>query len=97
MTLISSFLVPENEVTDLGLKEIRMSRLGRMVALAGKNGAGKSRILNRLDQIANHRYQNLDSIAGHRSTIARNGEALQVNPNSEYARAWKDGIEQSKQ
>lgn len=45
MALIESFFVPQDELANLGLKEVNMKRLGRFVALAGKNGAGKSRLL----------------------------------------------------
>jgi hypothetical protein len=41
MTLISKLFIPEFEVAPVGLKEIQMSRLGRLVALSGKNDAGK--------------------------------------------------------
>lgn len=43
--IIESFCCSEESLKDTAIKEIRMSRLGRYVVLAGKNGAGKSRIL----------------------------------------------------
>jgi putative ribosome biogenesis GTPase RsgA len=46
--LIEKFIVLASELTDIGLKEIKMNRLGHFVVLAGKNGAEKTRILNKL-------------------------------------------------
>lgn len=37
------------QTSDVGLKEINIDRLGSVVALIGKNGSGKSRILNFLE------------------------------------------------
>ena len=48
MALIESFYVPQDELGKVGLTEVNMKRLGRFVALAGKNGAGKSRLLTTL-------------------------------------------------
>ena len=39
----------------LGLKAFKMSKLGNVVLLAGKNGSGKSRVLQLLRQQANDR------------------------------------------
>lgn len=47
--LVEKFVVPANELDEVGLQAIEMSRLGRFVALAGKNGAGKTRLLAKLD------------------------------------------------
>jgi len=46
--LINKFIVPKEVSSQHGLAPILMSRLGRFVAIAGKNGAGKSRLLNLL-------------------------------------------------
>ncbi len=48
MTL-KRFVVPAEQLQDNGLKPINMTGLGKFVVLAGKNGAGKSRILNQLN------------------------------------------------
>jgi len=37
---------PKTETSEVGLKEINVERLGNVVALIGKNGSGKTRILN---------------------------------------------------
>jgi ABC-type phosphate/phosphonate transport system ATPase subunit len=47
--LISKFVVPADEMTDVGLQAINMDKRGKFVALTGKNGAGKSQILAKLN------------------------------------------------
>ncbi len=37
---------------DNGIQDIRMNRLGNLVLLAGKNGAGKSRVLEKIQMVA---------------------------------------------
>ncbi len=93
MTLITSFFVPEKEVADLGLKEIRMSRLGRMVAIAGKNGAGKSRILNKLEYIVNFRFGIIDEVPRFHQTIADNEIAIKNYPTNNSRSAWEGVIQ----
>jgi len=41
-----------------GLKEIKMQRLGKVVLIAGKNGAGKTRLLQAIQDIAAWRHSN---------------------------------------
>ncbi|MDD5215350.1 MAG: AAA family ATPase [Methylococcales bacterium] len=48
MTL-KRFVVPAEKLQDNGLDSINMTGLSKFVVLAGKNGAGKSRILNQLN------------------------------------------------
>lgn len=67
--LIKNFKIPVEEADPLGLKEVNMSRLGRVVALAGKNGAGKSRILKHLENCISARLQGLNNANNWRSTI----------------------------
>ncbi len=40
----------KSELPDKGLDEIQLSRLGNVVALVGKNGSGKSRILDSIEE-----------------------------------------------
>src|SRR5690606_29411974 len=42
---IQKIFLPENVTKTLGLEEINLDRLGPVVALVGKNGSGKSRLL----------------------------------------------------
>lgn len=80
MTLITKFVAPASEVADLGLKEIQMSRLGRFVALAGKNGAGKSRILTKLESYVRARFDGFDRVSNNRRDIAAYEQAIQRTP-----------------
>lgn len=50
------------EDEDLGLQEIRMKRLGQVVILAGKNGSGKTRILNSIKNTNENRFNIIESI-----------------------------------
>lgn len=43
---INKIKFEENSTSKVGLKEIKLDRLGSVIALVGKNGSGKSRILN---------------------------------------------------
>ena len=92
MTLISKFFAPIDEVEDVGLKEILMPRLGRYVALAGKNGSGKSRILNKLEWYVSARINAYDGIAERRERIAQHEAAIANNPGSPSIEAWRNTI-----
>jgi signal recognition particle GTPase len=46
---ITEVNIPESP--EDGLKEIKMSRLSNIVLIAGKNGAGKTRILNKIFEV----------------------------------------------
>lgn len=59
---IKSFLVPESESKQIGLKSINMQRLSRTVALAGKNGSGKSRILQILQACIHQRTEAITNL-----------------------------------
>lgn len=48
---IEKISIPANITTQLGIKTIKMERLGDVVALAGKNGSGKSRILRLIENL----------------------------------------------
>lgn len=91
--LIKKFFAPTNEVSDLGLKEINMSRLGRFVALAGKNGAGKSRILNKLEFYAGAYANGKSQLSMWQEGLKNNNTALTNNPTSPHSTGWKDAIE----
>lgn len=68
------------EANDVGLDEINISRLGRVVALVGRNGAGKSRVLQLLEEKF---IRNLDIVSVLDGTIssipAEISEKIQVN------------------
>ncbi|KJH78598.1 hypothetical protein UB23_02545 [Pseudomonas sp. ES3-33] len=56
-----------------------MPRLGRMVALAGKNGSGKSRILRKLSEYVTHRVQHFGETDKIRESIEANLRAAAQN------------------
>ena len=42
--IIDKFFVPSDESLASGLAQVEMKKLGKFVALTGKNGAGKTRV-----------------------------------------------------
>jgi energy-coupling factor transporter ATP-binding protein EcfA2 len=93
--LIEKFVVPANELTNVGLQAIKMDRLGRFVALAGKNGAGKSRILNVLNRIIPERNLQIVSLSNIEAQIQGQREVIQANnPEHPNQRQWKRNLEQ---
>lgn len=91
--LIQKFFVPANEVSDLGLQEINMSRLGRFVALAGKNGAGKSRILQKLEFYANNFVAIRTQLPKLKQQLNDYSQALNNNLDSPHRASWENSIE----
>ncbi len=45
--------IPKNQESNDGLEQIKMDRLGSVVLIAGKNGSGKTRILNKIFDLLN--------------------------------------------
>jgi energy-coupling factor transporter ATP-binding protein EcfA2 len=97
MTLVNSLFVPENEVASFGLKEIQMARLGRLVAFAGKNGAGKSRILNRVEDIVQHRYANFETTAALEREVTLFEDMIKQNPGHEGTVDWRKNLGELRQ
>lgn len=89
MTLIKSFVAPESEMEEVGLKAIKMPRLGRFVALAGKNGAGKSRLLSKLEFYINARSGGLPQAANHEKSIRTYEQLIQSHPEHSDISTWK--------
>jgi len=94
--LIEKFFVPGYELIELGLQAIDMSRLGhsQFVVLAGKNGAGKSRILNKLIEYIGQR----NGYTGDPENIDRNIQTYKndINnnpPDHERQVGWKQELE----
>ena len=67
---IQNLLVDEPAVA-IGLKPIRMERLGQVVALFGPNGAGKTRILRVVRELAGKDSQ----VLSHRPDLSARIEA----------------------
>lgn len=60
---IDSIKVTGEYAQNLGLREATMSRLGRVVALAGANGGGKSRLLRYIEQVGGRAHEQAPSAA----------------------------------
>ncbi len=95
--LIKRFYLPFAEVTSLGLHEVNMPRLGRYIAIAGKNGAGKSRLLTLLEQRVAARSQALTNLPNFRETIKNHENAIINNPGNLAIPGWQNTIDQAKQ
>jgi energy-coupling factor transporter ATP-binding protein EcfA2 len=78
--LITRFVTTNEEVTDVGLQAISMDRLGKFVALTGKNGSGKSRILSKLNNYIVQRNQFLPALTSIRQRLVEFKTAIQSNP-----------------
>lgn len=92
MTLIKSFVVPSEELRDIGLDAINMHRLGRFVALAGKNGAGKSRLLAKLEFFISARESGLSQLARRRQNIQVYEQNIASNPGHQGMNDWQNAI-----
>lgn len=93
---ITRFSIPEDEAAELGLQSIDMLRLGRIVALAGRNGSGKSRILTKLNEYVSHRVANFSGIDQIRSNIEANLTAYNNDPQSFHAARYLTNVEEFK-
>ncbi|PUE32368.1 hypothetical protein B9Z35_02160 [Limnohabitans sp. Jir61] len=96
MALIEFFFVPLDELRGTGLAEINMKRLGRFVALAGKNGAGKSRLLASLRNFVSVRAGNFPLLHEIEQSIVQLEIALTSTPTSHAANRWKADLETHK-
>lgn len=95
--LISSLSISTSLISELGLHDVHMTRLGRMVAIAGKNGAGKSRLLNGLYTIVSSRnHRNISQINSLRTQVQQFEQLLNADPNNTSAADWKRTIETAK-
>jgi len=76
---ITEVNIPADEAR--GLKEIKMKKLGQIVILAGKNGSGKSRILNKISETIRVKPQD-DQIA--RGPNAIESAKRQIETHNKY-------------
>jgi energy-coupling factor transporter ATP-binding protein EcfA2 len=92
--LINKFYVPQDELTATGLVQIEMNRLGKFVALTGTNGAGKTRVLTKLNECIKNRNQHINNLAGYRDSLKNHRNAIQANPNDTSSMPlWKQEVE----
>jgi predicted ATPase len=74
--LIQSFFAPQSEVDDVALNQIQLERLGQFVLLAGANGSGKSRLLNKLEWFVNAYENSRRNVSNVEQSLAANENAL---------------------
>ncbi len=91
--IIHRLFVPEVEAAFDGLREINLTRLGHYVALTGKNGSGKTRILNRLHACINARESLLPSLPNFLNNISNLKSTLATNPGHPNRKDWEAALE----
>jgi ABC-type phosphate/phosphonate transport system ATPase subunit len=95
--LITKFIAPADEVADVGLQAISIDRLGKFVALTGKNGAGKSRILTKLNNYIVQRNQHFPQIDVIRQNLVNHQNAIKTQPESPHQASWRNSVVQFEQ
>lgn len=96
--LITKFVVPADEAASLDLQAINMDRLGKFVALTGKNGAGKSRVLTQVKTYIDLRNQHLPQKDGILNQILAHQNAIKDNPPESPNQAnWRNALVQLEQ
>ncbi len=95
--LIKRLYVPSSDLVSTELQEIDMPRLGRYVALAGKNGAGKSRLLSVLEQQVMTRSEAILKVPNLRQEIRDCEQSIQQNPAHPAISKWEKQIDQRQQ
>lgn len=95
--LIKSFNIPGNEAATTGLQAVNMSRLGRYIALAGKNGAGKSRLLEMLERYVATRTQVINEGANLTQQIDGLKRAILENAHPSAVPGWQSQLNEARQ
>ncbi|VVC83969.1 hypothetical protein [Sideroxydans sp. CL21] len=90
--LIERLFIPAEELKDVGLQTINMPRLGRYVAMTGKNGAGKSRILAKANAYITQRSQYFMQADNLRQQIAALQNLIATHPNNPSCESWNQQI-----
>ncbi len=75
---ITKINIPSSVVDADGLKDIKMERLGNIIILAGKNGSGKTRIMNKIFNTLASKPKNND-IENAKSQINYQRELIKAN------------------
>jgi ABC-type cobalamin/Fe3+-siderophores transport system ATPase subunit len=91
--IIDKFFVPADESSALELAQIEMKKLGRFVALTGKNGAGKTRVLGQLLQCIGNRNAHIHNLGAYEESITAHLNAINNHPEDHESQpAWKQHI-----
>lgn len=91
--IIDKFFVPADESLASGLAQIEMKKLGKFVALTGKNGAGKTRVLNQLMQCISVRNGSAPNLESYKTSITYHINLINNNPeNHESRSAWEQAV-----
>jgi len=86
-----SINIPEN-FHDKGLKKIEINRLGSTVVVAGRNGAGKTRLLDLIHLYVNHHVLSDSRLAKINEQILSYENSLSIHPNSPNVETWQSSI-----
>jgi ABC-type multidrug transport system ATPase subunit len=77
---IETIKISAKQASEVGLKEATLSKLGQIVLIAGRNGAGKSRLLNmlpkevgRLRDINRGKYKSMELLKEYRENLVYHG------------------------
>lgn len=93
---INKFFVPESEAKEKGLGEISMPRLGQIVAIAGRNGSGKTRLLDLVERHVTFVHNRKSGLANDRINLRACEQNLVANPGAPDAVFWQEQMEQLK-
>ena len=78
---ITRITMPKNFL-DRGLQEININRLGDTVIIAGKNGAGKTRLLNLVYECVNRDIKTKNEIASINGQVKSYEQSIKNSPTS---------------
>ncbi len=92
---ITKINIPEIEFQEDGLGTIIMDRLGDTVLIAGRNGSGKTRLLNRIRYCITNRPDS-NEIMNLENNLRSWIKALENQPDDPNAMQWKNAIENNK-
>ena len=88
---ITSINIPK-DFLEKGLQEININRLGDTVMVAGKNGAGKTRLLNIVYECVNKHIKTVVDFAKTNENIKNHKSSLKNTPDSPYAKLLSDDL-----
>jgi ABC-type cobalamin/Fe3+-siderophores transport system ATPase subunit len=77
------------ELPDVDLDSIKMEKLGAVVVIAGRNGAGKSRLLRKIEELMGPKFVAEATIS---KDLENHRRALKNNPQAPETAGWKTRI-----